>query len=180
MVTVLHRTLNHWFYQSSSYRPEEWVAVTAEGEILQGNFDHYSEQEKFKDKELVITLTKGRVWNEPQWNAQYLAPWNSSIVQRYATFKGVSAEEAIAKAQERRSKEIADEQYIQANPEAHLRRELKGHDWYYCMSDDGGVFMAGHNHWKFIQELAKKVQNSQQIIDEYNPEKKRQQQDQQQ
>jgi hypothetical protein len=62
--------------------------------------------------------------------------------------------EKTAKAiRDHHKKELA----LRKDKAALLERELKGHDWYSMMSDDGGVARAGEQHMDRIRELARQV-----------------------
>jgi hypothetical protein len=66
-------------------------------------------------------------------------------------------DEAVQEVRTRHSEMAADVARRQVDPLYALECELKCHDWYYCMSDDGGVYRAGAAHWNKVAEMLKQV-----------------------
>lgn len=82
-----------------------------------------------------------------------------------------TAEEAATALRLKINQEKATEEALQANPAAHLERELKSHDWTAAYSDSPGVSAAADRHWSFIQILRPKVSSEvyDALVMKYNP-----------
>jgi len=68
-----------------------------------------------------------------------------------------TAADAVAALKAKVAAEVAKETAIQADPIAHLERELKAHDWTAAFSDSPGVSAAADHHWRLIQDILKRV-----------------------
>jgi hypothetical protein len=52
---------------------------------------------------------------------------------------------------------VSDHARREVDPTYALECELRGHDWYYCMSDDGTVYRGGEAHYQQIVGLIEQV-----------------------
>lgn len=66
-------------------------------------------------------------------------------------------DEAVQEVHTRHAEMAADVASREVDPVYALECELKCHDWYYCMSDDGGVYRAGAAHWDKIAQMLKEL-----------------------
>lgn len=66
-------------------------------------------------------------------------------------------DEAIETLRTRAQEMRAENERYETDPEYALEVELKSHDWYHAMSDDGSVYRAGARHWDIIRGLLGKV-----------------------
>lgn len=104
-----------------------------------------------------------------RWGGEGPNPVQPSWTVRVSDFG--TAEEAADALRLKIAEAKATEEAVQADPAAHLERELRSHDWTAAFSDAYGVCAAADRHWGFIQTLRPKVAPEvyDALVAKYNP-----------
>lgn len=149
--------------------PRQAAILLKNGSLVRIDFTVRSDRERaaatFNEYMGHVTLVPAT----GRWDGEGPNPAQRDWTVRVSNYD--TAEEAATALRLKINQAARAEESIQADPVAHLERELKSHDWTAAYSDAPGVCAAADRHWSFIQTLRAKVAPEvyAALVAKYNP-----------